>query len=146
MGRYLLGSLHITKLRATAEECYITVVDVDSDITFNGVSIVSTTSEEIIDVGIIDLPTNVATDRLLRGSCCFMEVSTADIAFGIVGSFSSILIVGSREVKTREFSSCYRYWYMGRGPATVTVGAHSKLIDPNVAAHMDIDNLSIDFG
>ena len=120
------------------------VVDVNRNIASDRFGIVGAATEEIVNIGVIDLPLHIAANGFLRRTCCFMEIAAADVAFGIVWSYISICIVGSREIESWEFTSCYRYWYMRCGLATIAMGSQSKGVNPHVATHMDVDGFSRD--
>ena len=73
-----------------------------------------------------------------------MDIAAADVAFGIVCSYFGIGIVGAREVEAWEFAARHRHWHVGRGLTTITMGAHTELIDPYIAANVDIDGFTSD--
>ena len=72
-----------------------------------------------------------------------MEIAPADVAFGTVCSYVSIGIVGAREVEAWELASSHRHRHVGRGLTTIAMGTQTKLIDPHVAAHMNVDCMAI---
>ena len=71
-----------------------------------------------------------------------MDIATADVAFGVVGSHVGISLVGSCEVEARELAARHRHGYMGCGLAAITMGAHAELFDPHIAADVDVDSFT----
>ena len=113
------------------------VIDIRSDITLNWLSSIDTTAEEVFDISIVDLPTNVTINSFLGGTS-FHKMSTADVTLSIVGSYTSILIIGSRKIEAIIVTTSYRNGWVRRRSATITVCAQSKFMEPYVAAHVNI--------
>ena len=143
MGGNGLALLHIAELGTTAEGAYIAVEDVSGDIALNRFGCIDTTAVECIDIGIVYLPTYITANGFLTGTSHFLEIATADIALGIVVTNSRILVVGAGEVQMGNFTASHRDRHMGRGLATVTMGTQSEFVNPDIAAHMDIDGSTI---
>ena len=142
-GDGLIG-LHIAELGAAAEERYVAVVNFCSDVALDGFGVVDTATEEVVDIGVIYLPPHVAVDLFERRSCCLVDIAAADVAFSIVVSYCGIGIIGSGEVEAWVFAPRHRHRHVGGGLATVTMGAHTELIDPYIAANVDIDGFTSD--
>ena len=110
------------------------VVDLCCDITFDWFGFIDTASKEVVNICIVNLPTHIAVYLFQRRSCSLHEVSTADVALSIICSDCSIGIIGSSEVKTFIFTSCYRDRNVRRGLTTITMGAHTEFLNPYVTA------------
>ena len=114
------------------------VIDICYDVTLNWLSRIDTTAKEVFDICIIDLPTNVTINGFLGGTCSLNEVTATDITLSVVSSHASILIIGSRKIEAIIVTTSYRYRWMRRRIATITVCAQSKFMEPYVAAHVNI--------
>ena len=96
IGDHLLAGAHITELGTAAEDFHMTAGNGGAEVARHGLSGVETTGIELLDVGILNLPYDVArvigtivfTNTFLSGTAYSAEAATVDVALSIVCEIS----------------------------------------------------------
>ena len=128
----------------------MTVEDVRGDVPLNWLGIVDSAAKEIRDVSIVDLPMyitfvcSVVSYLFLSSSSQFTKTTATDVTLCIIVFDRCISIISACKVELLKVTSCYRDRNVRCGLAAITMGTQAKGVDPNVAAHMDIDCFTID--
>ena len=143
-----LAGAHVAELRATAELLDVTARDDGGDVALHGVSGVEATAVELVDVGILDLPDNVAigmvrgvADTLLTGTGQNAEAAAVDVALGIVVVVADVAAVEAGKVELVVVATRHGDGRVLGGQRLVLVGTAMELLEPHVAAHMVIGSL-----
>ena len=96
---------HIAKLRSTTESTYMTVEYICCNRSLNWLGIVDTTTIEVIDIGIINLPPHITVNLLQSCTCTFLKMTATDVTFGIIILGGSIRIIGTGEMEILVFTT-----------------------------------------
>ena len=104
---------------------------------------VETAGVELLDVGIVDNPGDIAlavggSEAVHAGACYHAETAAGDVALGIVVTGSCISGVEASEVELVEVTARNRHWRMVGVVVLVLVRSAMELLEPNVATHMEI--------
>ena len=141
---HMLVGLHITELRSATEDAYVTVNDICSNGSQYRFVLVNTTTEEVVDVGIVNLPLHITSNLFLTSSRQLFKVSTTDVTLSIVVNDCGISIICTGKIETAVFTTSHRYRYVFCTLVTITVCTIIEFFKPSIASHMEIGRI-LDF-
>ena len=117
-----------------------------SDVTGHRLGRIEATTIEFFNISILNMPRDITgviiticfTDTLLRSTCQDAKSSTVDIALSIVFIAGNVTTIETRKVKLVVITTGYGHWRMLGGQRHVLVGTAMELLEPHIAAHMEI--------
>ena len=112
-----LAAAHIAELRAAAEYIHMAVRDSSTEVARRGSSGVESAGIELLDVGILYLPGDIAriicavgfADALHGCATDGTEAASVDVAFGVVAMAVGAANVEAGEIEFIVVATCHRY-------------------------------------
>ncbi len=112
-----LATTHVSEFGSAAEDVHMAVDDGGAEVARHGLCGVESAGIELLDVGVLDEPGDVAriicavgfADALHSGATDGTEAASVDVAFGVVAMAVGAANVEAGEIEFIVVATCHRY-------------------------------------